>query len=301
MARHEINRFTEMEVFITVIETGGFSAAARQVRLTPSAISKLIARLEARLGTRLFNRSTRQFQLTPEGCTFYEAAKRILADLSEAEHRASQGERPAGRVRISTSASYFHHVLAPIVPQFMALYPAVTLDISLTDALVDLLAERTDIAIRTGPLKTSSLIARKLGETARTIVAAPSYLEQYGQPRHVADLKSHNLLGFSYVRSEPGWTLSEDSHSVVVPVAGRVQISDGEGVRRLAVAGAGLAMLADFTVRDDVAAGRLSQVLSHCNTGDTEVFYAVYIGEGGPLPARIRVVLDFLFEHGKVR
>lgn len=301
MARHEINRFTEMEIFVTVIETGGFSAAARQVRLTPSAISKLIARLEARLGTRLFNRSTRQFQLTPEGCTFYEAAKRILADLSEAEQRASQGERPAGRVRISTSASYFNHVLAPIVPQFMALYPAVTLDISLTDALVDLLAERTDIAIRTGPLKTSSLIARKLGETARTIVAAPSYLEQYGQPRHVADLKSHNLLGFSYVRSEPGWTLSEDNHSVVVPVAGRVQISDGEGVRRLAVAGAGLAMLADFTVRDDVAAGRLSPVLSHCNTGDTEVFYAVYIGEGGPLPARIRVVLDFLSEHGKVR
>lgn len=301
MARHEINRFTEMEVFVTVIETGGFSAAARQVRLTPSAISKLIARLEARLGTRLFNRSTRQFQLTPEGCTFYEAAKRILADLSEAEQRASQGERAAGRVRISTSASYFHHVLAPIVPQFMALYPAVTLDISITDALVDLLAERTDIAIRTGPLKTSSLIARKLGETARTIVAAPSYLEQYGQPRHVADLKSHNLLGFSYVRSEPGWTLSEDSHSVVVPVAGRVQISDGEGVRRLAVAGAGLAMLADFTVRDDVTAGRLAPVLSHCNTGDREVFYAVYIGEGGPLPARIRVVLDFLSEHGKVR
>lgn len=301
MARHEINRFTEMEVFVTVIETGGFSAAAKQVRLTPSAISKLIARLEARLGTRLFNRSTRQFQLTPEGCTFYEAAKRILADLSEAEQRASQGERPAGRVRISTSASYFHHVLAPAVPQFMALYPAVTLDISLTDALVDLLAERTDIAIRTGPLKTSSLIARKLGETARTIVAAPSYLEQYGQPRHVADLKSYNLLGFSYVRSEPGWTLSEDNHSVVVPVAGRVQISDGEGVRRLAVAGAGLAMLADFTVRDDVTAGRLAPVLSHCNTGDTEVFYAVYIGEGGPLPARIRVVLDFLSEHGKVQ
>jgi DNA-binding transcriptional LysR family regulator len=301
MARHEINRFTEMEIFVTVIETGGFSAAARQARLTPSAISKLIARLEARLETRLFNRSTRQFQLTPEGCTFYEAAKRILADLSEAEQRASQGERPAGRVRISTSASYFHHVLAPIVPQFMVLYPAVTLDISLTDALVDLLAERTDIAIRTGPLKTSSLIARKLGETARTIVAAPSYLEQYGQPRHVADLKSHNLLGFSYVRSEPGWTLSEDNHSVVVTVAGRVQISDGEGVRRLAVAGAGLAMLADFTVRDDVTAGRLAPVLSHCNTGDTEVFYAVYIGEGGPLPARIRVVLDFLSEHGRVR
>ncbi|MEH3108749.1 MAG: LysR family transcriptional regulator [Agrobacterium cavarae] len=301
MARHEINRFTEMEVFVTVIETGGFSAAARQVRLTPSAISKLIARLEARLETRLFNRSTRQFQLTPEGCTFYEAAKRILADLSEAEQRASQGERPAGRVRISTSASYFHHVLAPIVPQFMAFYPAVTLDISLTDALVDLLAERTDVAIRTGPLKTSSLIARKLGETVRTIVAAPSYLEQYGRPHHVADLKSHNLLGFSYVRSEPGWTLSEDSHSIVVPVAGRVQISDGEGVRRLAVAGAGLAMLADFTVRDDVTAGRLVPVLSHCNTGDTEVFYAVYIGEGGPLPARIRVVLDFLSEHGRVR
>ena len=301
MARHEINRFMEMEVFVAVIETGGFSAAARQVRLSPSAVSKLIARLEARLGTRLFNRSTRQFQLTPEGCTFYEAAKRILADLSEAEQRAGVGEKPAGRVRISTSASYFNHVLAPIVPQFMALYPAVTLDISLTDTLVDLLAERTDIAIRTGPLKTSSLIARKLGETSRTIVAAASYLEKHGEPRHVPDLNSHNLLGFSYVRSQSGWTLRADNETVVVPVTGGIQISDGEGVRRLAVTGTGLAMLAEFTVRDDIAAGRLVPVLSHCNTGDTEVFYAVYVGEGGPLPSRVRVVLDFLSEHGRVR
>jgi len=301
MARHEINRFTEMEVFVAVIEAGGFSAAARQVRLTPSAVSKLIARLEARLRTRLFNRSTRQFQLTPEGCTFYEAAKRIVADVAEAEQRASQGEQPAGRVRISTSASYFNHVLAPVLPQFMELYPAVTLDISLTDMLVDLLAERTDIAIRTGPLKTSSLIARKLGETALTIVAAPSYLEKYGKPLEVADLQNHNLLGFSYVRSEPGWRLHENDEAVVIPVTGSLQISDGEGVRRLAVTGAGLAMLADFTTRDDVLAGRLVPLLSHCNTGDKEVFYGVYVGEGGPLPSRIKAVLDFLSEHGRVR
>jgi DNA-binding transcriptional LysR family regulator len=300
MARLEVNRSGEMDVFVRVVELGGFSPAARAARMTPSAVSKLIARLEARLGARLLNRSTRQLQLTPEGCAFYERATRILADLEDAERAAGLGEQPVGRVRINTSASYANHVLAPLLPDFLALHPGVTLDIVQTDAVVDLLAERMDVAIRAGPLKSSSLVARKLGETALTIVAAPAYLDRCGEPRTIADLERHNRLGFGYVRAVDGWPLREDGETVVIPTTGRVQASDGEGLRHLALAGVGLTRLAAFTVRQDIAAGRLVPVLGHLDIGDRETFHAVYVGQGGPLPSRVRALLDFLAEHGQV-
>ncbi|MES5048716.1 LysR family transcriptional regulator [Rhizobium nepotum] len=300
MARLEVNRSGEMDVFVRVVELGGFSPAARASRMTPSAVSKLIARLEARLGARLLNRSTRQLQLTPEGCAFYERATRILADLEDAERAASLGEQPVGRVRVNTSASYAAHVLAPALPKFLALHPGVTLDIIQTDAVVDLLAERMDVAIRAGPLKSSSLVARKLGETALTIVAAPSYLDRCGEPRTIADLERHNCLSFGYVRAVDGWTLRENDETSVVPVTGRVQASDGEGLRHLALAGVGLARLAAFTVRADVAAGRLVSLFGHLDAGDRETFHAVYVGQGGPLPSRVRALLDFLAEYGRV-
>ncbi|MGH6763732.1 MAG: LysR family transcriptional regulator [Phyllobacterium sp.] len=300
MARLEINRSGEMEVFVRVVELGGFSPAARAARMTPSAVSKLIARLEVRLGARLLNRSTRQLQLTPEGCAFYERATRILADLEDAERAAGVGEQPVGRVRINTSASYANHILAPMLPEFLAHHPGVTLDIVQTDAVVDLVAERTDVAIRAGPLKSSSLVARKLGETALTIVAAPSYLARCGEPRTIADLERHNRLGFGYTRATDGWPLSENGGTIVVPATGRVQTSDGEGLRHLALCGVGLTRLAAFTVRGDIAAGRLVPVLEHLETGGKEAFHAVYVGQGGPLPSRVRALLDFLAEHGKV-
>ena len=300
MARIEANRSGEMEVFVRVVEQGGFSPAARIAGMTPSAVSKLIARLEVRLGTRLLNRSTRQLQLTPEGCAFYERATCILADMEDAERAAGIGEQAVGRVRINTSASYFNHILAPALPAFLALHPAITLDIIQTDAVVDLLAERTDIAVRAGPMKSSSLVARKLGETALTIVASPSYLERYGEPHRIVELEQHNRLGFGYIRAVDGWGLRENGENSLVPATGRVQVSDGEGLRHLALSGVGLARLAEFTVRADIAAGRLIPILCNLNTGAKEEFHAVYIGQGGPLPSRVRAVLDFLGEHGKV-
>ncbi|PWJ84568.1 LysR family transcriptional regulator [Pseudaminobacter salicylatoxidans] len=300
MARLETNRSGEMEVFVRVVELGGFSPAARAARMTPSAVSKLIARLEARLGARLLNRSTRRLQLTPEGCAFYERATRILADLDDAERIASVGEQAVGRVRVNTSASYFNHVLAPALPAFLALHSGVTLDIVQTDAVVDLLAERTDVAVRAGPMKSSSLVARKLGETALTIVAAPSYLERYGVPRSIADLEGHNRLGFGYARAVDGWPLRENGKTTVVPATGRVQTSDGEGLRYLALSGTGLARLAAFTVREDIAAKRLVPVLDNLAMGEKEAFHAVYVGQGGRLPSRVRALLDFLAKHGKV-
>lgn len=300
MARIEVNRSGEMEVFVRVVEQGGFSAAARLCRMTPSAVSKLVARLEARLGARLVNRSTRQFGLTPEGAAFYERAAHVLADIEEAERSARAGEEPVGRIRLNTSAAYGTHVLAPVLPEFLALYPGITVDIVQTDAVIDLLAERTDVAVRAGPLKTSSLVARKLGETTKMIVAAPSYLARFGLPQTLADLEQHNRLGFCYVRAIDGWPILEGDDTIVFPVSGRVQASDSEALRHLAVAGGGLARLAIFTIRDDLANGRLVPVMEHLNPGDREAFYAVYAGQGGPLPSRVRALLDFLGERGKV-
>ena len=300
MGRSEVNRSGEMEIFARVVELGGFSPAARAAGMTPSAVSKLIARLEARLGARLLNRSTRQLQVTPEGCAFYERAKRILADLEDAERAAGLGEQPVGRVRINTSASYATHVLAPLLPEFLALHAGITLDIILTDAVVDLLAERTDVAVRAGPLKSSSLIARKLGETQLVVVAAPAYLSRCGEPRTIAELQAHNRLGFGYTRAVDGWPLRENGKAVIVPATGRIQASDGEALRHLALAGVGLARLSAFTVRQDIAAGRLVPVLGHLGAEEKEAFHAVYVGQGGPLPSRVRALLDFLAARGKV-
>ncbi|MFA5120495.1 LysR family transcriptional regulator [Zavarzinia sp.] len=300
MARAEINRSGEMDVFVRVVEQGGFSAAARVSHMTPSAVSKLVARLEARLGVRLVNRSTRAFRLTAEGSAFYERATRILADIEDAERSAGAGERPVGRIRLNTSASYVTHVLAPILPEFLVRHPGITIDLVQTDAVVDLLAERTDVAVRAGPLKSSSLIARKLGDAAMVIVAAPAYLARAGVPATAADLARHDCLGFGYVRSVEGWPLRQGDETTAVPPAGRVQASDGEALRQLALGGSGLARLAVFTVRADIAAGRLVPVLEHLNPGDRETFHAIHIGQGGPLPSRVRALLDFLAERGRV-
>jgi len=300
MARHEINRSGEMEVFVDVVDLGGFSAAARRRRMTPSAVSKLVARLEARLGTRLVNRSTRRLLLTPEGQTYYERAVRILADMDEAERSAAAPGDPRGLVRINTSASYGTHILAPALWRLIEAYPGLSVEIVQTDAVVDLLAERADIAIRAGPMTSSNLVARKLGETPLKIVGSPAYLERHGIPTTAAELERHCRLGFGYVRARPEWDVAEKDGIVSVPVSGRVQTSDGEALRQLAIGGLGLARLAAFTVRADIEAGRLVEVLDDPRTRRLESFHAVYVGQGGHLPARIRVVLDFLAEYGRV-
>ncbi|OEO30252.1 LysR family transcriptional regulator, partial [Devosia insulae DS-56] len=274
-----------MDVFVRVVDMGGFSAAARTLRMTPSAVSKLMARLETRLGTRLLSRSTRTLQLTPEGTAFYESSLRILADLEEAERGAGAAEQPAGRIRLNTSASYGTHILTPLLPEFLALYPGITLNVVQTDAIVDLYAERTDVAVRAGPLKNSSLMARKLGATRMMIVAAPAYLARHGIPASAAELEAHNRLNFCYRRTVEGWPLLEGNKLVTVPVAGNLQASDGEALRQMAVAGVGITRLSAFTVREDLTAGRLVPVLEAQNPGDLEDFHAVFSGQGGYLPA----------------
>ena len=300
MSRLDVNRFGEMEVFVRVVEQGGFSAAARACRMTPSAVSKLVARLEARLGVRMVNRSTRRFQLTPEGAAFYERSVAVLADLDEAEREASSGAQPSGRLRVNSNVPVGTHLLLPIVPAFLACHPQVSLDIALTDRVVDLLEDRTDVALRSGPLKSSRLVARKLGQTRLMVVASPAYLARVGTPRTPADLENHNCLAFSYARAVNGWPFTRRGRRTEVMPQGNTQISDGEALRAVAVAGLGVARLAAFQVRADLDAGRLVPVLEDYDPGETEDIHAVYVGQGAHLPARVRAFLDFLVAHVKV-
>lgn len=300
MGRVDVNRSGELEIFVRVIELGGFSAAARACGMTPSAVSKLVSRLERRLGARLLNRSTRQLQLTAEGCGLYERGVQVLAALDEAERCAGVQDVPRGKIRVNANVPFGQHFLLPLAPLFLERYPEVTLDIVLTDTVVDILEQRADVAVRAGPLASSSLMARKLGQTRMLIVAAPSYLARRATPLLPAELASHNLLDANYARSRSGWPLCQPGGDIVVPVTGNAQASDGEALRQLALAGLGLARLAAFQVRADIAAGRLQAVLEDCNPGDSEDVHAVYVGQGGHVPLRVRALLDFLAEQVKL-
>lgn len=301
MARLDVNRSGELEVFVRAVELGGFSAAARALGMTPSAVSKLVARLEARLGARLVNRSTRNLQLTPEGCVFYERGVRVLAELDETERGAATGATLRGRLRVHANVPLGRHYLLPLVPAFLEAHPDITLDIVLTDQVVDLLEQRTDVALRSGPLKDSQLVARKLGDAKMVIVGAPAYLARHGTPQTPADLSAYNRLGFGFARAANGWPLLDsEQRRIDVPVEGNAQVSDGETLRQLALAGVGLGRLAAFQVHEDVAAGRLVVLLEAFNPGDTEPVNALYLGQGGHLPARVRALLDFLVERMRV-
>ncbi|WP_369058532.1 LysR family transcriptional regulator [Caulobacter sp. 73W] len=290
-----------MEVFVRVVEQDGFSAAGRSLGMTPSAVSKLMSRLETRLGARLINRSTRKLQLTAEGDAFYQRAIKVLADIAEAELEAGVGAAPRGRVRVNCNIPFGQHYLLPLIPRFLDAHPQVQLDVTLIDhVMVDLMQERADVAIRTGPLKELQLVARKLGTSRLSVVASPDYLARHGEPKTLAELEEHNRLGFNFNRILSGWPfLDGQGGSVSMAVSGNLRISDGESLRQLAVAGAGVARLSHFHIGPDLAAGRLVPILEHLNPGDTEEMFAVFIGQDGRLPARVRAFIDFLAEEAR--
>lgn len=294
MARQEINRSGEMEVFARVVEEGGFTAAAKALSMTPSAVSKLVARLEARLGSRLVNRSTRKLQLTAEGLTFHERALRVLADLDEAERSVAACAVPKGRLRINANVAFGLHHLLPLVPKFTARHPEVQIDVTLTDQVIDLLDERAELAIRVGPLRPSQLVAKKLGDSRVVLVASPDYLARRGTPAHPDDLAAHDLITFNFARHCDEWPFSIAGERVCYPAHGRAMVGDGESAAHLAKAGQGITRVGIFHVTGDIAAGRLVPVLEGFNSGDLETISAVYVGHAGPLPARVRAMIDFL-------
>lgn len=288
------NRLGEMRVFQRVVEGGSFSAAARQMQMTPSTVSKLIARIEERLAVRLLERSTRRLSLTDEGQLFYERSLALLADLDEMEHALTQGGRQAaGMVRVNASVGFGAHCLEPLLPAFWQAHPNIVVDLSLSDEIVDLFLDRTDIAFRIGRLPDSSLTAIRIGAARRLIVASPDYLDRHGVPGSVADLARHRCLGFNFRRSILSWPLAVDGDVADRPVEGPLLANNGETVRRMALAGAGLARVGDFHVRRDLAEGRLVEVLADANVSDEEDVHALYLA-GVRMPRRVRLFLDFL-------
>ena len=283
----------EMEVFVRVVASGGFSAAAREMKLTPSAISKLIARLEGRLGVRLLDRSTRSVRLTAEGELYYRHALRVVADIEEIERELStRRDRPQGPLRVNSSVPIARCCVIPLLPDFLDRYPEIDLDLTLSDAVADLMECGADVAIRIGPLQDSSLRARKLVAFQRVVVASPAYLACHGVPRVPADLRRHNCLSFNLKPSLNEWPFAgcEDRS---IPTSGNIRADNGETLRQLALSGAGIARLATFMVAEDIAAGRLLALLEEFHPGDTLAAFAVF-HDRKHMAARIRCFIDFL-------
>lgn len=294
------NRAGEMEVFVLAAELKSFSAAGRRLKLSPSAVSKLVTRLENRLGTRLVVRSTRLLQLTPEGETYLARAQRILAEIADTEEVVSGGGRmrPRGPLVINASVGFGERYILPLAGEFQRLFPDVQLDITLTDDIVDLIRERVDIAIRHGPLRDSSLMARKLGESRQVVMASPDYLERHGLPKTPDELIHHNCINFNFRRSVEGWSFRdpETGRRDIRPVSGNLRASNGSIIRRFCLAGLGIGRVGRFHVEPDIEAGRLVPVLEDFNPEDIEQIHAVYAGHEH-LAVRIRAYIDFLAER----
>jgi DNA-binding transcriptional LysR family regulator len=296
MTRTMIDRAGEMEAFEAVVRTGSLSAAGRLLGLTPSALSRIISRIETRLGVRLMVRTTRSLSLTPEGEVYLLSARRILADMTESEGAISYQASPRGRLRVSASLAYGRLSVVPLLGEFAALYPDILIDLSLSDELTDILGGKADVAIRFGPLTDSPLTARRLGSNGRTIVASPDYLERAGTPMVPEDLLNHNCLSFNFRRAEPGWPFVQDGRTTALNVTGNIEANNGETLVQLAQQGVGIARVGSFHIDADVAAGRLVAILEDYNPGDTEVIHAVFVG-GASTPRRVRVFVDFLVER----
>jgi DNA-binding transcriptional LysR family regulator len=292
------NRTGEIEAFLRSVEGGSFAAAAKALRQTPSAVSRSVARLEARLGVRLLTRTTRSLAITPEGEQFRLQAQKILLDLDELERSfAADKSEPRGRLRVSASTPFGMHCLLPALPEFLQRYPKIVLDLSLSEALVDLVGERIDVAIRHGPLPDSSFRARKLGSSRWLVVASREYLQRHGTPRTPADLDRHNCLNFNYRRAVEGWSFLNGNRVKQHHVSGNFLANSGEALRLMCLGGGGIARLADFLVGEDVRAGRLVPLLqTHIKQFDSEDIHALYVGHAR-LATRVRVFMDFLVER----
>lgn len=287
------NRAGEMAVFVRVVESGSFSEAARMLRMTPSTVSKLVARIEERLGARLVERSTRALTLTAEGQFYYERSRDLLGRLEETEQQLAQGRgEPEGLLRVNSSVSFGAAAIEPLLPDFFRRHPRITLDLSLSDEVVDLYLERTDVAFRVGELRDSNLMARKIGTTRRRIVGSPAYLARMGVPLAAEDLAAHNCLGFNFRRANPVWPMRESGRIVERMLSGNLLANNAETLRRAALAGVGLARVADYHLRDLIARGDLVEVLAETAQAEVDEIHAVYKGSAH-MPARLRAFLDY--------
>lgn len=289
------DRTAEMETFLSVAQAGSLSAAARELDLTPSAVSRIMTRIEKRLGVRLIVRSTRSLRLTSEGESYALAARRILKDLDDTETTIANRGSPSGNIKVSTATAHSRLTIVPLLKEFLQHYPDITIEIDVTDQISDVSAGHVDVAIRFGQLPDSGLHARRLGETGRVVIASPEYLAKVGTPQTPADLKNHNCLDFSFRRLEPGWPFRENDHDYMLSVTGNILANNGETLVELARQGMGITRVGRFHVEQALASRQLVPLLEEYNPQDREAIHAVYIG-GKNVPARIRVFVDYLVE-----
>lgn len=288
-----------MRVFVRVVELGSLSAAGRSLRLSPAVVSHRLQSLEEHLNARLLNRTTRQVQFTEAGKVFFEHCLEVLEAAERAESSVGAiGGAPVGSLRVTAPLGFGRRILAPMVPRFRAAYPQVDLRLRLSDHLLDLLREATDVAIRMAPLKDSSFVARKIADLPRVLCAAPSYLERRGVPARPEDLLSHHCLLLRFPGSQQfQWTLNTPQGPMTLPVSGQFDADDGDVLTGWALAGEGIVLKPLWEVADHLRRGDLRVVLPHCPP--ESVTLAVLYPHRNLLPAKIRVFIDFFAEQAR--
>jgi DNA-binding transcriptional LysR family regulator len=291
-----IDHASEMAAFVRVVDSKGFSAAAAGLGLTPSAVSKLVTRLETRLGVRLLQRTTRALHLTEEGEVFYAAAQRIVGEIETLEDQITgHSGTPQGLLRVTTSLAFASHQLAPVLSEFLARHPLVQLDLLPTDRVIDMVEEGVDIAIRIGRLADTSFMARKIGEDKRLICAAPSYLARHGTPRRPEELARHNCIVSRERAYLNRWAFKIDGQVSEIEVGGRVAISEGEMQMQLALQGIGIARLTRLTLARAIRDGALVPLLDDFSADEPVAIHAVY-PHRRHLAAKVPAFVNFLIE-----
>lgn len=290
-----LDRLTSLEVFARVAAAGSLSGAARTLGLSQTMVTKHVASLEARLGTKLFHRTTRRLSLSEAGRSYLESAERILADM-EAADAAIARERiePRGLLRVNVPVVFGTRQIAPLIAEFSSAHPEVSIELGLNDRLVDLAEEGWDLAIRIGSLRDSSMMARKLAPNRLVVCAAPSYLARHGMPRSVFDLAAHNCLGYtlSQQASAAEWLFGAEGE-IRVQVNGTLRANNGDALRAATLAGLGLSRQPTFIIADDLRSGALVALPLDQPEIKTSAVHAVYLPDRRP-PAKVRAFIDFL-------
>lgn len=289
-----------IELFCRAAELGSFTAAAELLGVTPASVSRSIARLEARLGVRLFNRTTRRVRLTDDGEQYRAQCQQALDQIAEAERAITgQQQSPKGILRISVGTVYGHHRLVPLLPAFMAAYPDVEVEINVSNRNIDFAAEGYDLAIRLGEPRNSGLVARKLEDASVGAFASPAYLARRGLPRTLADLASHDLIQFvlpSTGRPMPWVLRAPDGRAIDHVFKSRHRLhEDVLAGLNWAIAGGGLFQIYHFVAREALAAGSLVEVMQEMG-GRTRPFYILY-PRNRHLAARVRTFVDYLLRE----
>lgn len=291
-----MDNLSAVAIFARIAERQSFSAAARDLGLSKSAVSKKLAALEGRLGARLFNRTTRRISLTEAGTDFFERAQKILSDLDEAQLAVTRLQvEPRGTLRVNAPMSFGTFHLAPAMADFMARHEDLSVTLDLNDRLVDLIEEGYDVAVRISKLADSTLIARKLAPARLAVCASPDYWKMHGFPDHPRDLAGHNCLFYTYLTAQDQWAFRGPDGPLRVRVRGNLRANSGDALRAAAVAGLGVYFGPTFIVGDDMRAGRLIPALGEFVDPDLSI-YAVY-PHRRHVSAKVRVFVEFLAER----